>query len=355
MSVLNNPYLERNCVHCGSRFTPSDPLQRFCSLQCRDAERSGRAVGATRSSETCRVCGQGFSPRTNAQKYCSPKCRVAANAKPAKEPKDCARCGRTFTPRVLSQKYCSTCSGLPDAVRGGEARVRVCACGRSFIPRTEGQTHCSPGCLDAARPGTALRSQKRHGSPAKQEVTSKRRERELQNNGPQPLADAAASTLWTCPSCGLEQSEEAFPTEGAPCWDCLGGRPARQMCGYCEHFDSGGSECADCLNYAWLALHAWKRQPRRDGESPVFELVLPQRVWDAADHVCCICMLPTIEGSPSGARPVMEHLIPKARGGTHTYPNVGCAHQLCSAAKAEGANPIDIRNRIISVIESAYR
>ena len=283
------------------------------------------------------------------------RCRTAGTANPPKEPRSCAECGASFIPRVPAQTCCSpSCARKLALSDDAKNRLRLCACGRAYVPRTAGQTRCSPGCLTPENRGRHKIATIGVGVGSSSSVRSHSKAGSTSRSAAQDRY--GVSLQLTCPSCGIQQDESSFPKDGEVCLDCLGairaGRLSGTACGYCEYRDAGKPECGKCLKYAQQALDAWRLQVVVDGAGLAAELVLPQRVWDATDRVCCICMLPTIEGTESGVRPVLEHLQPKERGGTHTYQNIGCAHQFCSAAKADGVKLADIRARVIGLIEA---
>jgi 5-methylcytosine-specific restriction endonuclease McrA len=70
-----------------------------------------------------------------------------------------------------------------------------------------------------------------------------------------------------------------------------------------------------------------RRSAVADGEP-----VLKSRVWERDGGICHICKLPA---DPNGWH--LEHIVPIARGGVHTYSNVAVSHPACNLAKGAKA------------------
>ena len=354
-------HTERVCGCCGAAFLPSSAAQLYCAM-CGDEGR-GRLSKVQFPAD-----GDALLPTISAQKYESSESSASGITKLPVEPRVCPQCGMSFVPRIKTQLSCSRGCANRRALGDDAKRLRECGCGRSYVPRTKDQTHCSPGCRSSQGRAPSVRPSRGAG-PRSAEGESRGAEKASPSSSatagrhqvdPQTGRGQAGTQsdliYMTCTSCGLEQSELNFPMEGSVCLECLpavqGELPSRQLCGYCEHLQSGTTVCGDCMRIAQLSRDSWRCKKPDTRGGPESELVLPQRVWEAADHICCVCLLPTIEGSESAVQPVMQHLLPKEEGGSHTYENIGCAHQFCSTAKAEGLDARRIRDGVIRLINA---
>lgn len=68
--------------------------------------------------------------------------------------------------------------------------------------------------------------------------------------------------------------------------------------------------------------------------APVVERIYRADVWERDGGICHLCGLPA---DPSGWH--LEHVIPIARGGEHSYRNVAVSHPICNARKGAKAPP----------------
>lgn len=79
-----------------------------------------------------------------------------------------------------------------------------------------------------------------------------------------------------------------------------------------------------------LSIQARRRTQKRH---PDAERIRPSVVFSRDDWVCHLCGETTEPDGPRARRPSMDHVVPLARGGEHTYDNVRCAHQVCNIRK----------------------
>jgi 5-methylcytosine-specific restriction endonuclease McrA len=50
-------------------------------------------------------------------------------------------------------------------------------------------------------------------------------------------------------------------------------------------------------------------------------------------HICGALTLKQMRGTTHLLAPEIDHVVPLARGGEHTYANTACAHRRCNQAK----------------------
>lgn len=116
------------------------------------------------------------------------------------------------------------------------------------------------------------------------------------------------------------------------CIDCRGpverrGPRMTLRCGVCD----------DRLRRAWKSRDKAVRRMRiRDNGSA--ETILAEHVFERDSWTCQICAEPVLRQSADVYHdliPTLDHIVPLARGGTHTYDNVQCAHWICNSRKCD--------------------
>lgn len=77
------------------------------------------------------------------------------------------------------------------------------------------------------------------------------------------------------------------------------------------------------------------RQYRATQAGVTVEVVHPQLVFERDEWVCGICSHPInrMVKAPHGMSPSLDHIVPLARGGAHSYANVQAAHLGCNRLK----------------------
>jgi 5-methylcytosine-specific restriction endonuclease McrA len=75
-----------------------------------------------------------------------------------------------------------------------------------------------------------------------------------------------------------------------------------------------------------------RRVATRSGEK-----IIPAIVYSRDDYRCGLCgeLLAMNEVAPHPLSASVDHIIPLARGGMHTWDNVQAAHFLCNAKKSD--------------------
>ena len=80
-----------------------------------------------------------------------------------------------------------------------------------------------------------------------------------------------------------------------------------------------------------------RRRARRYGVP--YEPVAKQRVFERDGWRCRLCggRILRDKACPHPRSPSLDHIVPMARGGGHTYDNVQAAHFLCNSLKGDGS------------------
>jgi 5-methylcytosine-specific restriction endonuclease McrA len=191
-------------------------------------------------------------------------------------PRYCERCGviRIYKP---SQKFCAECKRkLP---------TKTCEqCGKNFESR-HGRKFCSRECL-------------------------KERNRQYFRDKYEPTAP----TKKNCLHCGKQ----------------FAGRSQRKYCDqYCakKAFRKRKGENKRRLSHMQRAMkYGTECEP-----------INPLRVFERDKYLCGICLAPVAKDRavPHPLAATLDHIVPIARGGGHTWNNVRCAHFMCNSRKSD--------------------
>lgn len=253
----------------------------------------------------------------------------------------CSQCGtqgaqRTGRGRRFTK--CEACRAPPTRTMA-EIRARaVCntdhtcsGCGGTFKPRSSDRTtFCSRQCAFAERTRLA--------------------------RGPSPYVPAPS--VWRrCLSC--DQSFEARRGAVTCSADCRSERArteARRWAIKTDGVDREPRPCAECgVEFAPAYGHkarrycsaacgrkAVKRTARITGKArkraATVESVNPTRVFMRDGWLCHLCGGKTLKakrGTYHPKAPELDHIVPLAKGGEHSYRNTACAHRKCNADKSD--------------------
>lgn len=82
------------------------------------------------------------------------------------------------------------------------------------------------------------------------------------------------------------------------------------------------------------AAHAKRRRARLAGSMVEFVNVIAVFERDGwCCHFCDEMTLPEARGTPHLLAPQLDHIIPLALGGAHSYANTACIHRICNMKK----------------------
>jgi len=245
--------------------------------------------------------GQRFCSRT-----CSRKWLAIENSKGPKTPiahATCEGCGCKFKPRLARySRFCSRecCFKLQRRCRAEResaiemarlANLPVCPCGKRL--KVMGGTYCSGKCYHLA------------------------------THKPKHL-----SKTQCCRVCGT-----TIIIEGRG-----HGTSGRVYCSKkCSRKASRRIERANGTHRVSCA-----RRAKRLREATI-EMINPFKVFERDGWTCWLCGVGCVRGAehPDSMAATVDHVIPLAKGGEHSYANVRCAHFICNSRK---------RDRIVEVM-----
>lgn len=275
---------------------------------------------------SCVICRVDFVAKRRDAKYCSPSC-----ARRGTQPCSVEGCERASCV-ARPQRLCTTHYNQVryTAEQRWPARLVDCTwCGKTHLKHHRGTRYggkfCTLACRDAWRAATG--------------------------NNPRPPGKDRCAVPWrTCPDCGLEWFR--YGNDRARCDACLVAyrlarrRPPklspRWVAGSCRR-------CGTAFVDVWLAERSAQycsaRCGKRDSKDrrrarkkdAYVEDVWRQRIFERDGWRCQLCrkMVDRTKTVPHPKAPVLDHILPLARGGTHEPRNVQCAHFLCNSIKGD--------------------
>jgi hypothetical protein len=362
--ICDVPSPRQTCVRCDEPFPPrSRPSGRkrlYCSNRCR----AGQTPAKFLIGRACVACSAPLPPdRLDGTKYCGAECRHSQNRIAAKSRYEhvCEVCGATFKTHARMIRCCSLRCGAALAGRARSDRYaaghkRICQhCGKDFIQKPgyrsakqiasgQPQKYCSTAC--------SATSKRIYSSP--QEARWAERDRSRVSRGLPPLGKPSVVPCAICSTpfqqktcrgktcsrvCSRELSKQtardaakpAAPLPERECKRCgkaftqtKAGRP-QVFCGRkCRrrHF----KRCEGSENH--------RKRARRANVS--YEPVSRLKVFERDRWKCQICGRKTpkrVMGSCVDSAPELDHRVPMAMGGGHTWDNVQCACRACNSKK----------------------
>lgn len=248
----------------------------------------------------CLVCGKPVRLKRN--KYCSRACMGKAIGFQAYlEDRVCLYCRKIFSPRENEQVYCSNrCAGLARHYPGEigphcKLVIADCSeCGKPFVQRF-GRVVCSREC-------SLVRGRRIWGE--RKEAIGRKQGR-IQR--------------MACQHCGREFEQVVY----------------NQVKIYCSR---------KCARDAWRIANPEKatlmkaigRHRRRARKMATLHVAIdPWAVYERDGWRCGICGRKVRRGLsfPHPMSASLDHIVPLASGGSHTWDNVQCAHFICNSRK----------------------
>lgn len=245
-----------------------------------------------RAHPRCVVCDEGMpvSSRVDA-KYCSTLCRSRSRGSAAK-----AASWREYYARHR-ERLRSSHRLWRQAHQRLPPSSRACRqCGVSFTPKRDRAVFCSRQCISQARV-----RQPEQENARRRARTALRRER---------------IAVRPCTWCGRLYKPLRRSTSQLCSQRSMGARWSK------DHPD---------------VARAGKLRRRARLRGVVVEDVSPLEVFTRDGWTCRLCLRPTPQrliGTRSPLRPTVDHILPIARGGAHTYQNVQCACSQCNCRKS---------------------
>lgn len=283
-----------NCkqqVQSGTRGLPA----LYCSRTCKKQHRL--------AAMTCEECGKQHYAANPKQKYCSPQC--SNEARRIEPIYHCKWCSRPFFPKAKNRKtYCTRECAFADLKANAQPRVERCPapttcadCGQQIErPRTN-KKYCER--IECVKNRNKLRERSRFvGTPPR---------------------------TFVCSQCDREFVRQGKKASG------------KRVTTYCS------VRCAKKGSNQYRSVNGMKRK-RRENEvrerrliAATVERIRPRVVFKRDNWLCHVCGERCDPESvfPSPMYPTVDHVIPLARGGEHSYANVKCCCFSCNSRKRD--------------------
>lgn len=279
-STPKSPKPVKRCAVCGEDFPPRYAGQKCCGKTCAkiQADRTRSARRAAARTYVCEYCGETYeAKKPDRRHFC---CRKHAHLAQSDQ-YECQHCGRIVTGKknLIGGKYCS------DACRDKVLSIPCEICGTLFVPHSKASRICDDKeChKEVARRAAFAAAKARHDKQVKPRQ---------------------------CRECG-----EMFTPEY--------GSKLRVFC------------TEECRSKYGRRVSKAKRKARLRG-AKVADRIDPLMVLKRDKWRCHICGCKTpkrLRGTIEGNAPEIDHVIPIALGGTHTYDNVKCICRQCNGKK----------------------
>ncbi len=261
------------CENCGAEFEPSRYLGKRQRFCSTRCNQEWRRAHVRPHTFTCQHCGKEYQTLyLDRNKFCSRECAFAHRDR--NRPENVAKRETKRQEREAAQHSVARCT----------------ECGAEFVKR-HGRITCSEECM-------AVRHRRKYA-----EYATKRKEQEPRQ----------------CKGCG-----KLF----VPIY----GDKRRVFCSRacCEKHQKH-------MHPEWAARDRRMRRAYRFGNGPV-ERIDPREIFERDGWICGICGKRVSQRyrAPHPLSASLDHIIPLARGGTHTRDNVQLAHFICNSYKGAG-------------------
>ena len=285
-----------HCKLCGAKLkqAPVGRKRKFCSDEhqrqwwIENREEAGKVY-----TYTCQNCGKEYQTLySNRDTCCSRECGFEWHSKQALIEKECLSCGQVFEEKSSGPGYCSD-----ECQERGAGRVCK-VCGTTFYGRTHAVCCASDQC--------------------KRKVNRERFRAYKKAIG----RNWGRIEVLTCEECGKRFEREVYNRIPQFC---------SKKCSR-KNWAKSNPEKARAMK----AKGQRKRRARKYGNGPVqdidFNAVCNRDGWRCG--ICGEKVNPHLK-FPHLMSATLDHIIPLARGGTHTWQNVQLVHFICNSEKRD--------------------
>lgn len=345
-----------NCECCGGSLeNKTTGLLRVLCADCtikRKAQVASVVAKARRSARaktvrnfSCSRCGRQFSA-TRKLKYCGAKCRELAGRESNWRESECLWCNKKFTAKTKKAKCCSNnCAqnarhnGTYDSKRTRWGRTCI-GCGAAFVMKNGTRRkglYCTRECAwKHGRLTAGQLQEKRNADKCKDLIL-------LQNS----VSDGHRAWLGNWKKCNWCLKSFYNTGESDLCsLTCRFNirRGSTRECIECNQVmdrrECGKSRlCSRCKSDRVDSMKCkLKSQRRQKIKTATIERVVRRKVFEADRYHCWICLgiCRREYDSNDPASPTIDHVVPLAKGGKHSYANCRTAHAICNSLKGDG-------------------
>lgn len=301
------------CVQCGKTTDITGrrgPAPKYCSPRCRNRRNHERTRQDSRYDEALATSRQATKQRRLAQARPCPRC-----AAPMLNPRQKNHCGAPECKRAFQRdrmrewfRTHKEATGERYASRYPSTKAThtiTCEqCGREATVTKKAARYCSHECFYDARYGDH-----RPRTPSGAEVKRQAKLDKVRARVEQAGNGVKGKGIWTvgrCSSCGQTFTRHSF------------GKPTTHCSQQCRHRER-------------TTLRRALQYDLRAGR------VSRVAIYERDGWTCHICGDPVDRSAPFPdlAAPVLDHVVPLARGGTHDEGNLKTAHFYCNSVKRD--------------------
>ena len=289
-----------NCLVCGVEFTPKHAtVGKYCSIDCYHNFMKDNHIGykpITLQEIECRQCHRLFKPDKSTTKYCSKRCQWES----------------------LKRQPDTICQ----------------ACGRMFVSNWDHRKYCSNECRSKAK-----RKYETQEDAKRAKYENKKAKLRLEREALAPILEAKRAEA------AAERAKKKAEREAAKTVEREQKRQERlHPCEICGEMTDRKKFCSDqCANKAANRQKEISRRHKLRENGKVDYSVTLEKLVKRDRNICHICGgkcdmndCITVGGTfiAGDNYPSIDHLMPVARGGVHSWDNVKLAHRICNTKKA---------------------
>lgn len=307
--------MERTCFYCDQSMPAgTHPRRKYCNDQCKWKEARDGATLANRETVSCRHCEETFTRHTKDtwHTYCSNICQ-ALHEPTVGEQCDFPGCARKreagnlctshygMAWKKFTKKFTRTCSQCGDTF--GTAKQQATEV--TFCSEPCRMKYMTAECSEKRAESNRRTHYARYSNELVPYVKPKRKL--------QPPAEVKGTGSWKsclCYICGTH-----FIT---------------------KNIDITCSEhCA--AKYRQSKKREYRLSYRARKKGAFVAPVSPRGIYARDNYTCHICgdTIDMSETAPAPSSPVIDHVIPLAKGGTHEPNNCKAAHFICNSVKRD--------------------
>lgn len=320
----------------------------FCNDSHRHQHYRANSTEPPTFNKVCIECGDTFKSPNTGRKLCSEECRTRYYDRI--KTRICPTCGTTFVKRHGAQRFCTPKCGKESALKTLTTKRRWCVCqnpgcGQRYWPKQADRVkYCSKACADEHKrtpERLAITARRRQDKLAVVAIErEKRAGRECRICG-SPFRSSSGER-YCSDACRKERDRRktreravaAFTAKPRICREC-------ETVFVPEYGDMNRTYCSDnCARRHLRRIGKAKRRARIKGRA--YETINPMAVFRRDGWKCQQCGTSTpreARGTTQDNAPELDHIIPLAGGGTHTWNNVQCLCRRCNQEKGDKTQP----------------
>lgn len=348
------------CNNCGKEFI-GNKNNKFCSKECRSKYKK---ENLRMYKHTCLVCKKEYESKNKYSKYCSYKCNYKHKIINPKHTLICEKCKKEFKSNNKKQKFCSE-SCIKQYMQDKRIKFICKNCGEEFFKKPQSNCKnlfCTPKCSFEYRRKSNIKYcltcnselKDRNRKYCSEECKIKHKTKEYICHHCNNKFNSTREKKYCSKECQLEAGrinmrkrlKNKFISEIKECKYC-GKHFATE---YKKSKTYCSDECKRKMNNLLSKLHDGKRAERIQRNGEIHNDITLKKLYKKHNGLCSICgekcdyedYSISKEGYfiANSNYPSIDHIIPIAKGGTHTWNNVQLAHRICNSIKNDNCKEV---------------